>query len=112
MLVADDEPLIRQALRRILEVRGHEVVTVVDAHKAIDELDAGPFDAVMVDERMPGDGRTVFSHLEEAGFTGTVVLMTGGHPTDVADLRDGVRRLQKPFPFRAVIPLVEGGPLL
>lgn len=109
VLVADDEPLIRQALQRVLERRGHEVVVAVDAHAAVEELALQPFDVVFVDQRMPGDGSRVLAHLEETGFAGRAVLMTGGHPGDIPDVHEGVQRLQKPFPFGAIVPLAEGG---
>ncbi len=108
ILVADDEPLFRRALQSVLEHRGHEVVTAPDAYKAIESLQSGAFDAVLVDHRMPGGGHRVFSYLEETDFGGVSVLMTGGTTSDTQEVDAEVPRLQKPFPFPAIIPLLEG----
>ncbi len=108
ILVADDEPLFLKALERVLARRGHEVVTVTDANQAIERLRAETFDAVLVDHRMPGNGTTVIAHLEDTAFEGITVLMTGGHTAEAEGMRESVHRLQKPFPFPAVIPLLEG----
>lgn len=108
ILVADDEPMIRRALQRLLEKRGHRVSTAADATAAVELLLSEDFDAVLADHRMPGDGLTILRHLEDTGFTGVRVLMTGGRAADASGMNSGVHLLQKPFRFRGVIPLVEG----
>lgn len=108
VLIADDEPMILRALTRLLERRGHHVHAVEDAYTAIDLLDRYAFDAVMVDAQMPGGGPSVLAHLDARGFDGVAVLMTGAIAADANGVSDGVRRLQKPFRFQSVIPLLEG----
>lgn len=108
VLVADDEPMIRKALRRVLEKRGHQVTTAPDAATAVELLNSRSFDAVLADARMPGDGLTILRHLDEMDFDGVRVLMTGGLDLDAPPLSPGVHLLEKPFRFAAVIPLVEG----
>jgi CheY-like chemotaxis protein len=109
VLVADDEPMIVRAIKRVLERRGHEVHTAHDAYGALELLEGVRFDAVLVDDRMPGGGRTVLGHLRERNYTGTTVLMTGGAIGDGGDVGATVTWLQKPFPFPAVVSLVENG---
>ena len=48
VLVADDEPMIVRILERILTRRGHEVHAVANAYDAVELLESGPFDAVLV----------------------------------------------------------------
>ena len=108
VLVADDEPMIVRALERLLARRGHDVYTAPDAYRALELLDERSYDAVLVDDNMPGGGKSVLSRLDDESFPGIAVLMTGGLAADATDVSDGVRRLQKPFPFRSVIPLIEG----
>lgn len=110
ILVADDEILIRTALRRLLERRGHQVHEAVDAAEAVALLERNTFDAVLVDRRMPGEGTAVLAWLMENRFPGVAILMTGEMASDAQDLGRGVLRLQKPFPFPSVIPMVEGAP--
>ena len=66
------------------------------------------FDAVLVDAQMPGGGPSVLDHLRESDYSGVAVLMTGAIAADATGISDRVRRLQKPFHFRSVIPLLEG----
>ena len=109
VLVADDEPLIVRAIARLLERRGHVVYTAPDAHGALRLIEEHTFDAVVVDQRMPGDGLTVLRALSDAlTFPGIAILMTGGLASDPMEWTDlEVLRLQKPFRFSAVVPLVE-----
>ena len=107
VLIADDEPMILRALTRLLERRGHDVCAVGDAYCAIDLLKEETFDAVFVDSQMPGGGPSVLAHLEESGYPGLAVLMTGAIAADATGVSNGVRRLQKPFRFQSVIPLLE-----
>ena len=109
VLVADDEPMIVRAIQRVLERRGHEVHTAPDAHAALALLEGRDFDAVLVDDRMPGGGRSVLGRLQDTNYTGTAVLMTGGAIGGADDVADAVHWLQKPFPFPSVISLVENG---
>lgn len=110
VLIADDEPLILRALTRLLERRGHEVQAVPDAYQALEFLRSGLYDAVLVDANMPGGGASVLAYLCETGFTGTKVLMTGELAADARGVPDDVRRLQKPFRYGAVAPLIEVTP--
>lgn len=109
VLVADDEPMIVRAIKRVLERRGHEVLTAPDAYGALDLLEGNSFDAVLVDDRMPGGGRSVLGRLRDRDFAGTAILMTGGALEEGEDVGDTVQWLQKPFPFPTVVSLVENG---
>ena len=55
ILVADDEPMIRSALTRLFEKRGHTLHAAQDARQAISLISAHHFDVALVDARMPGD---------------------------------------------------------
>ena len=95
----------------MLERRGHTVVTAASAFEALSLLETQPFDAALVDARMPGDGMRVLAHLRNGrSFDGVVVLMTGALATDPnVQVGPEVIRLQKPFRLRELVPLVEGG---
>ncbi len=54
VLVADDNPTNREVLGRILERAGHGVTLVADGDLALDALEAGQFDVVLLDRNMPG----------------------------------------------------------
>jgi two-component system sensor histidine kinase RpfC len=54
VLVADDNPTNREVLGKILERAGHAVTLVADGDLALDALEAGQFDIVLLDRNMPG----------------------------------------------------------
>jgi two-component system sensor histidine kinase RpfC len=54
VLVADDNPTNREVLGKILERAGHEVKLTADGDLALDAMEAGHFDIVLLDRNMPG----------------------------------------------------------
>ena len=59
VLIIDDDAGVRKVLRRILSGAGYEVEEASDAFQGLDELDANPPDAALLDIKMPGYGRAV-----------------------------------------------------
>ena len=77
VLVVDDERNIREALAKILEKAGHEVVAAASGEEALAGLQDGRFDLVITDLRMVGTGglevlKAAKRHFPEA----EVVLLT------------------------------------
>ena len=54
LLVADDDPAVRQSLERTLTREGYAVVLAPDGQAALERLRAGGIDLVLSDLRMPG----------------------------------------------------------
>jgi two-component system sensor histidine kinase RpfC len=54
VMVADDNPTNREVLGKILERGGHNVTLVADGDLALDALEGGRFDIVLLDRNMPG----------------------------------------------------------
>jgi signal transduction histidine kinase/ActR/RegA family two-component response regulator len=83
LLVIDDDPLLREALFRILESEGHEVTIMDGGQAGIDafseaHLKGQPFDAVMTDLGMPYvDGRNVAAAVKKLSPRTPVILLTG-----------------------------------
>jgi CheY-like chemotaxis protein len=83
LLVIDDDPLLREALLRILETEGHDVTVVDGGQAGIDAFTAAhregqPFDAVMTDLGMPYvDGRQVAAAVKKLSPRTPVILLTG-----------------------------------
>jgi len=100
ILVVDDEPGIRDALRMILEYEGYEVLTAPDGKTALADLEASPADAVLLDIKMAGmDGLEVLDKIM-ARESPPPVLMISGHG-DIATAVESTRRgavdfLEKP----------------
>lgn len=77
ILVVDDEPYVREILRRWLEEDGFECDEVGDAQQALDALDRTPHDLVIADIRMPGmSGIELLIRIREAHPDTAVVMVT------------------------------------
>ncbi len=100
ILVVDDEPDIRDALRMILEYEGYTVTTAADGPSALQEIESNPPGAVLLDIKMPGmDGLQVLDRIV-AREGAPPVLMISGHG-DIATAVESTRRgavdfLEKP----------------
>jgi two-component system nitrogen regulation response regulator NtrX len=100
ILVVDDDPGIRDALRMILEYEGYQVLTASDGKTALASLDADTVDAVLLDIKMPGmDGLETLDRIVEREGA-PPVLMISGHG-DIATAVEATRRgasdfLEKP----------------
>ena len=101
VLCVDDESVILQILRRLLEVQGFEPVTCGDPLLALTVFDEGSFDVVITDIHMPGmDGLAMMRSLRERQPELPVVVVTGHGTVDTAiqALREGATgMLVKPF---------------
>ena len=100
LLVVDDDPALRAALRRALELEGHEVQLAGDGAAALAAMDDGP-DAVVLDVAMPNvDGLEVCRRLRARGDRTPVLVLTDRHQVQdrVAGLDAGADDyLVKPF---------------
>jgi two-component system sensor histidine kinase RpfC len=56
VLVADDNPVNREVISKILERAGHTVATANDGEHALDSLERERYDIVLLDRNMPGMG--------------------------------------------------------
>jgi two-component system, sensor histidine kinase RpfC len=54
VLVAEDNPVNRKVTAKILERAGHQTMLVENGDQALDALDTGRFDIVLMDVNMPG----------------------------------------------------------
>jgi len=83
ILFVDDEPLLRDLLKEVLETDGHQVSVADGGQTALDLFRAAlregaPFDAVITDLGMPHlDGRRLAQILKSESPTTPVIMMTG-----------------------------------
>ncbi len=79
ILVADDEPDLRELIQLTLEAAGHRVVTAADGRKASDALQREKFDLVITDVLMPErDGIELIREVR-AKYPGLrIIVMTAG----------------------------------
>jgi two-component system, OmpR family, response regulator MprA len=101
VLVVEDDPHLRQALRRALVLEGYEVEEAHDGLEGLEQLQATGWDAVVLDMTMPNmNGLDVCRRLRSQGDRTPVLMLTARHETvdRVAGLDAGADDyLVKPF---------------
>lgn len=111
ILVADDDPTVREVLRLILDLEGHEVLVAADGPETIERLHRSQVDIVLLDLAMPGlDGLEVCRRIKRLDVPPAVVVISA------MDTREDERAarsagadayIRKPFSPAALVTLVE-----
>lgn len=114
VLIADDTPSVREAVRYIVESDGHDVVEAGSGTQALALLSSDRFDLAILDIWMPGrSGLDLLKHIrhEQPGLP--VIIMSGGGPgasleqaTAIADLYQASHILYKPFDDEELLALL------
>ena len=85
LLVVDDEPGIRQALRQMLEYEGYQVRTAESGPRALELYRERPADLVLLDIKMaPMDGLEVLEKLRVEDPDAIVVVISGHGSVETA----------------------------
>lgn len=113
VLIIDDEPLLRDALTRLLS-GDHDVTTASSGAEGLQRIDEVAFDAIVCDVMMPGmNGQEVHRRIasRHPGLERRIVFITGG--TFSPELDEFLASspnplLAKPFQLDDVIAAVEG----
>jgi DNA-binding response OmpR family regulator len=110
VLVADDEDSIRTLVSRMLRRSGFQTVEAKDGQDAIEQLETGPFDAILLDLMMPRvDGFGVVQHLIETRprmMEKTVVMTAFPRTAAKERLHHLCSILSKPFEMEELIARV------
>ncbi len=78
ILVVDDEVLVRNTVRMMLEHRGHHVVVAECGQRGVEAIEAYAFDVVIVDIFMPGmDGFQTIRILRRSAPKVAIIAMSG-----------------------------------
>jgi DNA-binding NtrC family response regulator len=101
ILVVDDEPVVQDTVKGLLNTQGYEVATVGNGEEALTRIAQQEFDVMLSDIRMPGlNGLDVLERSRVLKPHLAVILMTGYATLDTAieALRRGASDyLTKPF---------------
>lgn len=101
VLVAEDDPSVRKAVERVLELEKYAVSAVGDGRAALEALGTSRFDLAVLDVMMPFvDGLTVCKEARHRGIATPILLLTARHEVGdrVAGLDAGADDyLVKPF---------------
>lgn len=118
ILLAEDDPPMRELLASVLEAGGYEVVSLENGgsllHTAMslasDAVLADPPDLIVSDQRMPvATGLAVLKNLRDAQLPTPFILITGfGDPSTHAEARrlGATYVLDKPFSLDALMDAV------
>lgn len=98
VLLADDDPDVRDVIRTVLELDRYEVTSVANGREALQEFKPGRFDVVITDYLMPemtGDKLALAIKRQSADQP---VIMVTAHAADLPSPVPGVDALVlKPF---------------
>ena len=110
LLVADDDPGLRESLQRTLTRAGHRVLLAPDGRAALEQLQSGGVDLVLTDLKMPGlTGLELLRAAKEVAPDVDVILLTafGTVEEAVSAMKDGAYDfLTKPFRGEQLLKLV------
>src|SRR5258705_2251146 len=111
ILIADDEDSLRWVLEKGFRGAGYQGTGVKDGTAALKEVEAGPFDLILLDVRMPGiDGLSLLKQVRDKRPDAPVVIMTahGTMETAVAAMQQGAYDyLAKPFDLDEALLVAE-----
>ena len=104
ILVVDDEPMVCEAVKMLLEFDGHQVVTAVNGNEALALFDHGGFDVVITDYTMPGMKGDELALALKARLPAQPVIMLTAHAemikTVAVPLKGVDQLVSKPFQFQ------------
>jgi two-component system alkaline phosphatase synthesis response regulator PhoP len=111
ILLVEDEPTIRTAVRDALRAKGYEVDDTVDGGEALRRCELQDYDLIVLDVMLPGvDGFEVCKRLRSKGNRTPILMLTarGGEDDRVKGLALGADDyVAKPFSVRELLARVE-----
>jgi len=110
ILLAEDEPSLSRALMKIFERNGYSADAVYNGKEALDFLECGVYDVLILDVMMPVmDGITALKKLREADNSIPVLILTAKVEIDdkVLGLDSGANYyLTKPFDAKELLATI------
>ena len=111
VLVVEDDPVIGKSLHKGLGEAGHSCTWVKDGGRGLEQALSQRFDAVVLDQMLPGEsGLTVLARLRQQGVATPVILVTalGSVEDRVAGLKAGADDyVVKPFALVELLARLE-----
>jgi len=113
ILIIDDEPDIRKALRSVLESMGHSVFEASDGMEGLEEFNKYQFDLIITDLIMPNkEGLETIIQLKKYSPTMKIIAISGGGRVspkkylDMAEKLGADKSFTKPIDYKEFIASV------
>ncbi len=104
ILVIDDDKMMRETLRAMIEDAGHDVVEAAEGADGMKQIDAGGIDLVITDLIMPGkEGIETICELQVKHRELPIIAISGGSPMGYgtslhsAEALGAKQSVEKPF---------------
>jgi two-component system response regulator GlrR len=111
VLLLDDDPSMQRLVSTLLRRKGFRVDTFLTGREAIEAIDTGGYDVLLLDLMMPHEGGlTVIRHLRanSPNLLKRVLLLTGSTDAVILSASEGVAGVvQKPFEAPELVDAVE-----
>src|SRR3990172_1207249 len=111
ILIVDDEPDMRLAVKNVLKLRGYDVFEAGDGPSALETLTKEDINLILLDVRLPGmDGIEVLEKARKIKSEVPVVMISGyGHIQSAVDVMKlgASEYLQKPFENAQLVHTVQ-----
>jgi CheY-like chemotaxis protein len=99
--MVDDEPLVCESMRMMLELDGHEMDEAYSGSEALEKLDHRRFDLIFTDFFMPGmRGDQLARQVRERSAQLPVVMITGFPPHPAP--KEVAKVVVKPFDLHSI----------
>ena len=110
ILILDDEPIVVERLKPVLEKEGFNVEAFTESQKALARLEEKKFHVLVTDLKMSGpDGIDVLSYVKEHSPGTQVIMITGYATIEAARAAEAIGAynfVTKPFKMRDLCGLV------
>lgn len=108
ILVIDDDPATVSLVSTILGGAGHAVVSASNGMEALEQLDGGEPDAIVLDLRMPLlDGRGFYRELRARHYTTPVLILSAEEAKQAQEELGAEGSMRKPFTAALLLTSIE-----
>lgn len=113
VLIIDDEVMVRNVLRRMLAMKGHEIFEATSGEAAIKMFEANPtrITNVLLDLSMPGmSGEATFDALMKINPSVSIIVTTGFISLNLKNsllAKGAVTILEKPFEMDKLLKFIK-----
>jgi DNA-binding NtrC family response regulator len=110
VMVLDDEPIVGERLKPVLEKEGYQVEVFTDSQKAINRLEEKNFQVLVTDLKMAGpSGLDVLRFLKDHEKETKTIVITGYATIERAREAESLEAefVTKPFKLEQIVKLVD-----